>query len=89
MHITWVMDEVHLHVRTCTRGYLPLFRISGMATRITLKFDAWLEAHELPLVSASRGPVFGRNLLHGRIDQNEIWAQGVSACDLILRYILL
>ena len=47
MHITQVMGEVHMHVRTCARAYLPLFRISGMATRITLKFDAWLGPHEL------------------------------------------
>ena len=47
MHITQVMDDVRLHVRTCARAYLPLFCISGMATRVTLNFDACLEAHEL------------------------------------------
>ena len=34
-------------------------------------------------VSALRGPVFRRYLFNGEIDQNETWAQGVSAFDLI------
>ena len=37
---------------------------------------------ELLSASASREPVFRRYHLNGRIDQNETWAQGVSACDL-------
>ena len=40
-------------------------------------------------VSASQGPVFRRYLLNGPIDQDETWAQGVSACDLIFHNILL
>ena len=40
-------------------------------------------------VSALRGPVIRRHLLNGQIDQDEAWAQGVSACDLIFRNILL
>ena len=46
-------------------------------------------ASELLSVSASRGPVFRRHLLNEQIDQDKIWAQGVSACDLIFHNILL
>ena len=39
--------------------------------------------NELLSFSASRRPVFQRYLLSGLIDQDETWAQGVSAPDLI------
>ena len=48
-----------------------------------------VDVKRLLSVSASRGPVFRRYPLSGRIGENETWAQGVSACDLIFRYILL
>ena len=54
MHITQVMHEVHVHVLTCARAYLPLFRLSGMATRVTIKFDAWSNAHELSVCVSLR-----------------------------------
>ena len=38
-------------------------------------------------VSDSRGPVFRRHPLNGRIDRDETWAQGVSARCLIFRNI--
>ena len=39
MRFTPLMGRVHLHVRTCA----PLFRISGTAGRIVLKFGVWLD----------------------------------------------
>ena len=45
MHITQVIDGVHLDVRTCTRADVPLFRILETAGRIALKFGVWLETH--------------------------------------------
>ena len=45
MHITQVMVGVHLHVRTCARADVPLFRISETARRIALTFGVWLETH--------------------------------------------
>ena len=50
MHNTQVMAGVHLHVRTCTRADVPLFRISEMAGRIALKFGLWLGTHYLNLL---------------------------------------
>ena len=40
-------------------------------------------------VSASRGPIFRQYPLSWRIGEDKNWAQGVSACDLIFRSILL
>ena len=45
MHITQVMDGVHLHVRTCARVDVPLFLISETAGRIALKFGVRLEIY--------------------------------------------
>ena len=39
-------------------------------------------------VSASRGSVFRRYLLNKPIDQDEIWTQEVSVCDLFFHNIL-
>ena len=40
-------------------------------------------------VSALQGPVSRRHILNGRIDENEIRAQGVSECDQIFPNVLL
>ena len=45
MHIKQVMGGVHLHVRTCARADVPVFRISETAGPIALKFGVWLETH--------------------------------------------
>ena len=39
MHITQVMDGVHLHVRTCASADV----LPETGGRIVLKFGAWLE----------------------------------------------
>ena len=60
-------------------------------TMLVIERDLSVQCYDYNLlsVSASRGPVFRRNSLNGQIDQNETWAQGVSAHDLIVRNILL
>ena len=45
MHITQVMGGVHLHVHTCARADVHLFRILETAGRIVLKFGVCLETH--------------------------------------------
>ena len=42
MHISQIMNVVHLYVRPC----VLLFRISGTAGKIAVKFSAWLETHQ-------------------------------------------
>ena len=46
MHITQVMNGVHLCARTCARADEPLFRISETDGRIALKFGMWLVTHQ-------------------------------------------
>ena len=53
MHIKQVMGGVHLHVRTCARADVPLFRISETAGRIALKFGVLLETHYLGVLRKS------------------------------------
>ena len=54
MHIPQAMGGVHLHVRTCARADMPLFRISEMVGRIALKFGVLLEVHSLGVLRRSR-----------------------------------
>ena len=44
---------------------------------------------DLLSVSALQGPVFGDIFLNRLIDEDETWAQEVSACNLIFHYTLL
>ena len=45
VHVTQVMDRVHLQLHVHTRAYVcPLFLIWETAGRVALKFDVWLEA---------------------------------------------
>ena len=52
-------------------------------------YEVNMNNKQLLSVSALREPVFRRYLLNGLIDQDETWAQGVSACGLIFANILL
>ena len=53
MHIKHVIGGVHLHVRTCARADVPLFRISETAGWIALKFSVLLETHYLGVLQKS------------------------------------
>ena len=52
--------------------------------RLVLVPEIYLYAHLKHLLSVlgSRGPIFQRYLLNGRIDQDETWAEEVLVCDL-------
>ena len=49
-------------VRTCARVHLPIFRISGMAGRIRLKFGIWVKGPLAMLVTlvGDAVPIFAR-----------------------------
>ena len=63
--------------------------MTGVFKTIDIKLPSFFQKKMLLSISASPGPVFRRYLLNRPIDNDETWAQGISACDLVFCIVLL
>ena len=82
MYVSTRLDDKYDGVRFSP--LLPCSKVIPEKTFLSKRTSlAFFDLQSLLSVSASRGAVFRRYPLNGRIDQIESWAQGVPACDLI------